>query len=193
MNQLRINASLGFRIEVFQILILKGQYGLLAKVLQFSLTPDVEERDWLYIRYLILNAAISEQSNTLDSMINQVMGIHSALESIGQKIHQSVISDVLYMCGFVEEDDSKFPKLWEWIVAKNLVDGDGYLYYIEKLLISGKTDEIMYACTQSILKGDLKIKVIELDRVLSFLDCSGSGLLAAAIRFFWKNNECSVK
>jgi pentatricopeptide repeat protein len=193
MIDLKLIPSLGFRIEVYEILIHKGQYGLLAKVLRSSLTPDVEERDWLYIRYLILNVANSKKSSTLDSMIDQVENIHASLESIGQKIHPSVISDVLYMAGFVEESDVKFNDLWGWIVSNNLVDGDGFLYYIEKLLISGKTDDIMYTCTQTILKGDLKIDFPELDRVLYFLDHAGSGLLACAIRNFWKNHDYEVK
>jgi hypothetical protein len=97
------------------------------------------------------------------------------------------------MCGFVEDNESKFNSLWDWIVSNNLVDGDVFFYYIEKLLISGKIDDIMYTCTQTILKGDLKLDFLELDRVLCFLDRSGSGLLAGAIRNFWKNHEYEVK
>lgn len=190
-SEFNIQPSLGFRIDVYRILIHKRLYKLLAEVINLCLTDDCDERDWMYIRYLIFYSALSQESKRSDSMIDQVMNIHLSLAEYGKKIHKAAILDALYICGFVDNNDCSFSNLWDWVTSSDLVDGDIFLYYIEKLLISGKTDVIMTACTHNILEKKIKLELKELDKVLLFLDQSGSGLLAAAIRFFWRNHSLS--
>lgn len=190
-KEFNIQPSLGFRIDVYRILITKSHYNLLGEVISLSKMNGYEESDWIYIRYLIFHSALSQGSKRTDSMIDHVMNIHCALAANGERINQAAILDTLYICGFVEQNNSSFSIFWNWINANDLADGEIFLYYIEKLLISGEMDVIMKACTYGILERKFKLEFQELDNILQFLDWSGSGLLAAGIRFFWKNHNHS--
>ena len=191
MSHFNIRPSLSFRLEAYSILLLKGQYNLLADVIKLYLTSDINEKDWIYIRYLIFHKAIQQESKFSDSITDQVMNLHSALCIKGGGIHKSVILDALYFNGFVDENYASFDRLWTWIAENNLVDGDSIIYYIERLLLAGKIDEIMYTCTTSIVEGNLKLAAEELKEILLLLDRAGSGLLAGAIRLFWRNKNNS--